>query len=180
MDRRAFVRAMLGGAASLALPPLASASAASTDPFYAGPRSLDLRRGGEHATVCYWRDGQYLPEGYAKICWLLRDVRAEQYVQIDPMLLELLRWIQHYAGMHGYKGAIEVLSGYRTAETNTRAGGAANSQHLHGKAVDFVLPGVTPASLADVVKYLGVGGAGVYVRKGYVHADTGPLRGWQG
>jgi len=180
MDRRAFVRAMVGGAASLALPPLALARDAVTDPFYTQPRSLVLRRDAERVEACYWRDGQYDPDGYARICWILRDVRAGQYARIDPQLLELLRWIQHYAGIHGYRGAIEILSGYRTAETNARAGGAESSQHLHGKAVDFVIPGVSAASLAEVVKYLGVGGAGVYVRRGYVHADTGPQRSWSG
>lgn len=48
--------------------------------------------------------------------------------------------------------AIVITSGFRCAELNKRIGGAANSQHLYGQAADFVVNGMTPAQVVNVVK----------------------------
>jgi uncharacterized protein YcbK (DUF882 family) len=40
------------------------------------------------------------------------------------------------------------------------------------------MPGVAPASMADLGSLLGLGGVGVYAS--FVHLDTGPRRTWKG
>lgn len=154
-------------------------------PFYRCPRELRLAREGQSMRVEYWRDGSLNVEGYSRLCWMLRDIQGGQLVQMDPGLLEVLRWVQHYARTLGFSAPLQVLSGYRSPRTNTRTEGAArNSMHLYGKAVDFTLPGVSTESLGQVVHYLDrqmrLGGTGVYVRNGFVHADTGGFRAWRG
>ena len=77
---------------------------------------------------------------------------------------------------------ITVNSWYRTPEWNRQCGGAKNSQHLLGRAVDFTVHGIKPSEvfkrLLPVVKELGIGGLGGY--KGFVHVDIGKRRTWRG
>jgi uncharacterized protein YcbK (DUF882 family) len=40
-----------------------------------------------------------------------------------------------------------ITSGYRNAQLNTLVGGAKNSQHLEGKAADFIIKGESVASI---------------------------------
>ena len=49
---------------------------------------------------------------------------------------------------------ITVNSAYRCKEHNTRIGGAANSQHILGKASDIVVKGFTPDEVFDIVQNL--------------------------
>lgn len=44
---------------------------------------------------------------------------------------------------------LTITSGYRTLEVNRAAGGAANSDHMTGLAVDFTHPRFTPARAAS-------------------------------
>jgi uncharacterized protein YcbK (DUF882 family) len=70
---------------------------------------------------------------------------------------------------------ITVTSGYRTPEENIRAGGAKNSQHVLGKAVDIVVENVHCVKVAAVV--LGntdkfpIRGLGIDVYQNYCHFD---------
>ena len=49
---------------------------------------------------------------------------------------------------------IIISSGYRSPALNKAVGGAANSQHLTGEAVDFTCPGFgTPAQVASAIKW---------------------------
>lgn len=50
------------------------------------------------------------------------------------------------------KRPIVVVSGYRTKTINTRIGGSKNSQHCRGEAVDFIIPGMAPADVADLIR----------------------------
>ncbi len=77
---------------------------------------------------------------------------------------------------------ITVNSWYRTEIYNKQVGGAKNSQHVLGRAVDFTVQGVKPAEvqkrLAAVVKELGIGGLGCYPT--FTHIDLGRRRTWRG
>ena len=77
---------------------------------------------------------------------------------------------------------VTVNSWYRTPEYNKQVGGAKNSQHLLGRAVDFTVQGIKPAEvqkrLAAVVKELGIGGLGCYPT--FTHIDLGRRRTWLG
>jgi uncharacterized protein YcbK (DUF882 family) len=79
---------------------------------------------------------------------------------------------------------IEILSGYRTKETNDalRESGTTNaaehSQHIEANALDLRVPGVPAAELRDAALSLGAGGVGYYPKSQFIHVDTGPVREW--
>jgi uncharacterized protein YcbK (DUF882 family) len=81
-------------------------------------------------------------------------------------------------------GVIDVLSGYRSQETNDelRASGTTNaaehSQHIVAKAVDLRVDGVPAPVLRDAALSLNAGGVGYYPKSQFVHVDTGPVRQW--
>lgn len=183
MDRRHF----LGLAAGLGLglvPGVALSGEAFSyaESFWRQPRTLNLYRpvNGERLKLTYW-NGDYDLAAYSRVCWLLRDVRAERYVQMDPKLLDLLFAIQQYLGRFGYTDPVHILSGYRSKATNDaliEQGAAKNSMHLYGKAIDFRVPHLPTAYLARLVKYFQAGGVGTYLNSGFVHMDTGRVRFW--
>lgn len=45
-----------------------------------------------------------------------------------------------------------ITSGFRNSTVNKLVGGVSNSQHLYGQAVDFVINGMTPAQIVDIIK----------------------------
>ena len=45
-----------------------------------------------------------------------------------------------------------IASGYRIQQVNFLAGGALNSQHKEGKAVDFIIKGMTPKEIVEIIK----------------------------
>ena len=72
-----------------------------------------------------------------------------------------------------------VLSAYRTAEYNVRIGGAKNSQHVQGRALDLAPPnGLTVDQFAQVVLSVAhhdgskIKGIGIYDT--FVHVDVRP------
>ena len=74
--------------------------------------------------------------------------------------------------------ALKVSSAYRSPEHNARVGGASNSRHMHGDAVDLV--GVNAQNVAAIVAALqaqGFRGFGYY-NNGSLHADMGSRRAW--
>jgi uncharacterized protein YcbK (DUF882 family) len=80
---------------------------------------------------------------------------------------------------------VNVVSGFRHPKYNLmlRKKGhqvARDSQHTHGNAIDFWLPGVSIPSLHDWAKAKHMGGVGLYVGSGFIHMDTGPVRYWNG
>lgn len=45
-----------------------------------------------------------------------------------------------------------ITSGFRSSKVNFFAGGAINSQHLYGQAADFVIKGMTPKEIIEIIK----------------------------
>jgi uncharacterized protein YcbK (DUF882 family) len=83
------------------------------------------------------------------------------------------------------KERIEIVSGFRAPKYNLilRKKGhqvARDSQHTHGNAVDFYVPGVPTRKLRDWAWALVLGGVGYYPKSGFVHVDTGRRRRWNG
>lgn len=66
---------------------------------------------------------------------------------------------------------VQVISGYRCAAHNRKVGGAVNSRHTWGDAVDIQVQGMSGAELRDLVeqliarKQLPDGGVGTYSKK---------------
>lgn len=80
---------------------------------------------------------------------------------------ELVQGLEEYRELVG--GPVAVVSAYRDKAHNTKVGGAKNSQHLYGNAVDL-----NPAHGASAVKKLGrFSGLGIQRASGLVrHVDV--------
>ena len=74
-------------------------------------------------------------------------------------------------------GPVTVTSTCRSASQNRAAGGAGQSYHLSGEAVDFRTHGSTNAVYAYLSSSGNVGGLKHY-GDGLFHIDTGPRRSW--
>ena len=76
-------------------------------------------------------------------------------------------------------GPLKVASAFRTLEHNRAVGGAADSQHIHGRALDLIVPlgwGIERfvKSIEDLARAQGIiRGIGVY-HDGHVHVDIRP------
>ena len=90
-------------------------------------------------------------------------------VLIDINLVEKLQELRNYLGK-----PITILSGYRTDSYNKQCGGADNSYHLKGQAVDIYCSGVKPIVIALWAEFNGLGGIGIYLNRSqeFVHIDT--------
>lgn len=86
---------------------------------------------------------------------------------IDSDLVELLQKIRDHFGK-----PVIINSGYRTEPYNKKVGGANQSQHLYGRAVDIKINGVTPKEVAEFAETLirNVGGIGIYST--FTHIDV--------
>ncbi len=112
---------------------------------------------------------------------LLRCHQTNQRTRIDARLVTAIV----AAALEFNKRRVLVVSGFRAPKFNLalRKKGrevARDSQHTHGTAVDFKLPGVAPKRLLAYVRRLRLGGVGFYPESGFVHCDTGPIRSWTG
>jgi uncharacterized protein YcbK (DUF882 family) len=111
----------------------------------------------------------------------LRCHFTNQPTAMDRRLARVLR----EAGRHFRKLRIDIVSGFRSPKYNLmlRKKGhevARDSQHTHGDAVDFRLPGISTRALEKWARRLRLGGVGLYLDSGFVHVDTGPVRTWGG
>jgi uncharacterized protein YcbK (DUF882 family) len=113
--------------------------------FWTRPRELWLIRAstGEQGRILYWEEGDYRPDGYRALCWMLRDDHANLAARMDPVLFNLVYGIQEWLKDWGIDRPLIVRSGYRTPATNAHIEGAArDSQHVEGRALDFAVAGI--------------------------------------
>lgn len=148
------------------------------------PMSLRMRNVNTGDVV----NAQYSSSGFSSatlnsLNYLMRDRHENKVKAIDPKLFFKLTQIQLRLGLRNSE--ILVLSGYRTARTNSSLrrrsrGVASNSYHMLGKAVDFYIQGVPLAKIKRAAESLNNGGVGYYPRSNFIHVDTGPVRTWRG
>lgn len=149
--------------------------------FWSQPRSLWLKRvaTGEEIRQVYFANGQIVWPGYQAVCTLLRDVQAQQAVQMDLVLLDILCGVQGVLAGHGVHAPLHTHSGFRTPKTNNALENASrSSQHLQGKAWDGGVPGVHSEFFSRAAIYLRGGGVGLYRSQQFTHLDSGNLRFW--
>ena len=180
--RRRFLMQLAGVAACVAAP----AYGQSAD-FWSIPREIWLYRPAgkgqprdEQVRAVYWADGKLIPEGYIKLCHILRDVQAGQVVQFDLVTLDIARGVYGWLRANGIDRPLIVNSGYRSPRTNAHEGGARNSLHTRAQALDLRIEGVSPAALSQFGRYLAGGGVGYYPSKNFTHLDRGRIRNWVG
>lgn len=159
--------------------------------FWVKPRTLTVTRpqSGERASVLYWKDGEIIDSAYQQLCHLMRDVNGKETAPIDPKLFETLWGTQAFIARYGIESPLEILSGYRTAASNTKlieqgVPAARQSLHMLGRAADIRIPNLNSQVLGGLVRSFRQGGVGFYYREGarggWIHADTGLQRTWKG
>jgi uncharacterized protein YcbK (DUF882 family) len=159
--------------------------------FWVKPRTLSVVRpaSGERTRVLYWKDGEVIDSAYQELCHMLRDVNGKASMAIDPKLIETLWASQAVVARYGLDNPLEILSGYRTPDSNKRlieqgVPAARQSLHMSGKAADIRIAGLTEEVLGGLVRSFRQGGVGFYYRSGpkggWIHADTGLNRTWKG
>lgn len=137
---------------------------------------------GEDLAVDYFRGGEWCEESLAALDHLLRDHRSGDVARMDRRLFDLLHDL---AVTVGREPRYEVISGYRSPQTNamlnSRSNGVAKkSLHVQGRAIDVRLPGLRTDRLREIALAAQQGGVGYYRRSDFVHLDTGRVRSWAG
>lgn len=95
-------------------------------------------------------------------------------IVIDSEIVDIVQKIRDHI-----KKPIVINSAYRTPSHNKKEGGSPNSQHLLGKALDIKVEGVSPKRIAEIAKYYGADGIGVYST--FTHIDCrGHKSDWKG
>lgn len=94
---------------------------------------------------------------------------GSQLVKIDSQLLHKLQALRDEIGR-----PVIINSGYRTESHNKAVGGAQNSYHMQGKAVDIRVNGLKPEEIAKKAEKKGFTGIGIY--KNFVHLDIRPVK----
>ena len=130
--------------------------------------------------VTYSVGGEYVESALAEVNDFLADFRTGDAAVIDPGLLDLIYDVR--ASLNS-TGTFEVLSAYRSPETNEMLrnlgrGVAKKSQHLLGKAIDVRLRNVDSIDLRNAAIKIKRGGVGYYEKSDFVHIDTGRVRRW--
>jgi uncharacterized protein YcbK (DUF882 family) len=145
-------------------------------------RSLSFYHTHTHKTlnVTYAVGGEYVDSALDEINHFLADFRTGDAIEIDPELLDLIYDVRTSLDSNG---TFEVISAYRTPETNKKlrdagSGVAKKSQHLLGKAIDVRLRNVATSDLRDAALKIKRGGVGYYRKSDFVHLDTGRVRRW--
>jgi uncharacterized protein YcbK (DUF882 family) len=136
----------------------------------------------ESGSFTYMVDGAYDQAALDKLNWFLRDWRLNEPTKMDPKLFDIVWEVYRESGS---KQPIDVLSGYRSPQTNAmlrrRSRQVAKySQHMEGKAMDAHFQDVDTGTIRDIAMRMEAGGVGFYPT-GYtpwVHIDSGDVRYW--
>ena len=135
----------------------------------------------ERLETTYKKGGAYVPKGLKQIDYIMRDYRTGQIYPMDPKLLDFLYDLLTAVNNHG---EVHIICGYRSLETNQKLhqqdskGVSKRSLHMHGRALDFRLPGTDTKRLRDVALALKRGGVGYYPKSDFIQIDTGRVRFW--
>lgn len=133
---------------------------------------------GETTRTVYWVPGEgYIRESLDEISWALRDRRTKTAKLYDPHVLDQLYAMTLQLG---YAKPVHGLSGYRAPSSNAAVRGAKSSFHMHAKAIDIRMPGISTRNLRNSALSLKAGGVGYYSRSAFVHIDSGTVRTWGG
>jgi uncharacterized protein YcbK (DUF882 family) len=137
----------------------------------------------ESVSVVYRVGDTYVPSAIDQLNHFLRDHRTDEVSSYDPTEFDVLHNVLARLGRP--TGEIDVVCGYRSAETNAllrsqsaETGVAEHSQHILAKAIDIRVPGVPTAQLRNAALSLEAGGVGYYPVSQFVHVDVGPVRQW--
>ena len=136
----------------------------------------------ESLDVAYYHDGAYDKGALDEIDALMRDRHVNVAGKIDPELIDYMVDIRKRLGLPP-DVVFQVLSGYRTRESNTRlaisnTNVAKESLHMNGWAVDFRIKDVNGKAICEIAKTMQRGGVAYYPEDNHVHVDLGNIRTW--
>ena len=95
---------------------------------------------------------------------------------VDIDLLDCLNDLREYTGCR-----IDITSAHRCENHNKDVGGSERSQHLHGRAADFIIEGVHPHEAYNlVVKRHPHMSAGKYDTFTHIDSRSGDPKRWEG
>jgi uncharacterized protein YcbK (DUF882 family) len=136
----------------------------------------------ESGSFPYMVNGVYDSAVLEKLNWFLRDWRHDEKTTMDPKLFDIVWEVYRESGS---TEPVDVLSGYRSPETNAMLRRrsrqvAEHSQHMLGKAMDAHFIDVPTAKIRDITMRLQAGGVGFYPTGNtpWVHIDSGSVRYW--
>ncbi|HXW20925.1 MAG TPA: DUF882 domain-containing protein, partial [Roseiarcus sp.] len=137
---------------------------------------------GEAGAFTYMVNGAYDSSVLEKLNWFMRDWRHDEQTKMDPKLFDVVWEVYRESGS---TQPVEVLSGYRSPETNAMLRRrsrqvAEHSQHILGKAMDAHFLDVPTSRIRDIALRMQDGGVGFYPTgiSPWVHLDTGSVRYW--
>jgi len=176
ISRRRFCIAAVQAAAGLLVSPSLNCRASETKKI---PLTFFHTHTGECLEIMH-TPGLCSGEVQRQVAFFLRDFRTEDVHPIDPGLLDILCRVQ---SLTGSRGTIEIISGYRSAQTNAMLRGASggvasHSLHMDGRAVDVRIADLPTPTLRSAAIALRSGGVGYYAASDFVHLDTGRVRAW--
>ncbi len=136
----------------------------------------------ESGSFTYMVNGSYDPAVLDKLNWFLRDWRHDEQTRMDPRLFDILWEVYRESGS---SQPVEILSGYRSPETNAMLRRrsrlvAEHSLHIQGKAVDAHFVDVPTEKIREIAMRMQDGGVGFYPIgvTPWVHIDSGSVRSW--
>ena len=135
----------------------------------------------EVGSFTYMVNGVYDPAVLDKLNWFMRDWRLNEPTKMDPHLFDIIWEVYRESGS---QQPIDVLSGYRSPQTNAMLRRrsrqvAERSQHMEGRAIDAHFMDVGPARIRDIAMRMQEGGVGFYpTGVTWVHIDSGSVRYW--
>lgn len=99
----------------------------------------------------------------------------EIFIKVDSNLVRKFYDIQNEFGR-----PLKIVWGFRDQKTNRKIGGAKNSAHLYGKALDIVLDSASKEDIKRLIRIssnLGILGIGVYRDSRTIHIDIDEKKG---
>src|SRR5271166_2092770 len=135
----------------------------------------------EEGSFTYMVNGVYDQAVLDKLNWFMRDWRLNEPTKMDPRLFDIIWEVYRESGS---RDPIDVLSGYRSPQTNAMLRRrsrqvAEHSQHMEGRAIDAHFVDVGPARIRDIAMRMQEGGVGFYpTGVTWVHIDSGSVRYW--
>jgi len=144
--------------------------------------SLTEPHTNESGSFTYMVNGVYDSSVLEKLNWFMRDWRHDEQITMDPKLFDIVWEVYRESGS---TAPVEVLSGYRSPETNAMLRRrsrqvAEHSQHILGKAMDAHFVDMPTARIRDIAMRMQDGGVGFYPTgiTPWVHLDSGSVRYW--
>ncbi len=139
------------------------------DPFVSAPKRPGFVRivhGPDHFDAqLITRRGRLVPSALPGLSRMMKHAPSDAKTSIDPRLATLIGMVSdHFAGR-----PIHVVSGYRpyTPTQFTK-----DSNHNHGRALDFNIPGVPNTVVRDFCRTFRNAGVGYYPNSSFVHLDV--------